>query len=124
MTTRSQRAVLASVFGACIMATAGLAIAGSAAAQPDNNDGSISIHVSYADLNLRSTDGAREMLSRIEGAATKVCGQEPEVQQLEERSLFKSCKAYAVGKAVRDLDAPMVTAMAGRESGTLRLAGR
>jgi UrcA family protein len=120
MTTRSQRAVIAQVLGASLLAAASLSIAGAASAQSD----ATSIHVSYADLNLRSDQGARSMLERIDDAAMRVCGGQPDIRQLAERDLFQKCKNQAVDRAVRDLDAPLVTAAAGRTGSTVVLAGR
>jgi UrcA family protein len=120
MITRLQPVVIARVLGASLLATAALAIAGTASAQADDP----SIHVSYADLNLHSQQGARAILGRIEDAADQVCGGQPDMRQLTERALYQACRRQAVEHAVRDLDAPVVTAMAGMKNTTVVLAGR
>ena len=120
MTTRSQHAVIARIVGASVLAAASLSLAGAACAQVEQT----SVRVSYADLNLRSEPGARAMYGRIEDAAMHVCGQQPDIHQLTERELYQKCKSQAVDRAVRDLDAPLVTAAAGRTASTVVLAGR
>ncbi len=113
MTQLSQPRFFARILGASLVAVAGLTIAGSAAAQSDDLDGVRSIHVEYADLNLGSRAGAREMLMRIDDAARRACGDNVDLRSLERRAQFQSCKTGTVARAVRALGAPLVTAMAG-----------
>jgi UrcA family protein len=126
MIIRTQRAVLARLCGVSLLATAGLAIAVPAAAQPFAPDPAgtpISVHVSYADLNLGTREGARAMLGRIDNAAKEACGDEPDVRLLSERAVYDRCKAQAEAQGVRDLNAPLVTAMAG-PAAAIQLAQR
>src|SRR5215469_290754 len=113
MIIRTQRAVLARLCGASLLATAGLAIAVPAAAQPLDPYApeAVAVHVSYADLNLASREGARTMLGRIDNAAKLACGDEPDVRLLSEHGVYERCKAEAEARGVRDLNAPLVTAM-------------
>jgi UrcA family protein len=120
MFIRSHRAVLA-LCGASLLATAGLAAAAPALAQSDDAP---SIHVSYADLNLGSRDGAKAMIGRIDDAASRVCGGPPDMRLLDARAYYWACKGQAVERAVRQLDAPLVTAMAGLPSQTQQFARR
>ena len=124
MFTRTQRFELARLCGACLMASAGLAIAVPAAAQSSSSDAPISVHVSYADLNLGSREGAREMLGRIDDAADRACGGRPDPRVLDEIATYNSCKSQAVEHGVRSLDAPMVTAMAHLPGETRQFAQR
>ena len=128
MSTLFQRASLPPRIGACLMLTASLAIASAAAAQSNgihsNDIDAPRVNVSYADLNLRSEAGAQVMMARIEDAAERVCGGAPDTRLLDRRALFNSCKAKTFDRAVRELHAPLVTAMAGDKGIQLVLAGR
>ena len=61
---------------------------------------------------------------RLQGAATNVCGGEPDIHQLDRMAIYQRCKAESVDRAVRAVDAPLVTAMAGQTGATIVLAGR
>ena len=128
MTAQVQRASLPPRLGASLVLTVSLVIAGAAAAQPNNNfgdlDSSRSVHVSYADLNLHTQAGARAIMARIDDAAVRACGGAPDLRMLERRALFNSCKTQTFNQAVRDLDAPLVTAMADLGAATVVIAGR
>ena len=67
--------------------------------------------VSYADLNLRTEEGARTLLGRIEGAAKKVCSPEPAPPNLAEGADYKTCLHDAQDGAVADLGNPRVSAL-------------
>ena len=67
--------------------------------------------VSYADLNLRSEEGARTLLGRIEGAAKMVCSPEPAPPNLAEQADYKTCLHDAQAGAVADLDNARVSAL-------------
>jgi UrcA family protein len=70
--------------------------------------------VAYGDLNLRNAKDARVMLRRIEHAATLACGRMPELNRGYRNSpvfvtrAFRECREGAIGKAVADLNAPLV----------------
>ncbi len=113
MTQPSRSTLLVRILGASLVAFAGLTIAGAASAQIDDLDGVRSVRVETADLNLGSRGGAREMLARIDDAARRVCGDNVDLRSLERRAQFQRCKTGTVARAVRALDAPLVTAMAG-----------
>jgi UrcA family protein len=124
MTTRSKRTLSVRALGASLAVISGLAIGGAAAAQTDQFDHPPSVNVAYGDLNLQSQAGAKAMLSRLEGAATDVCGGEPDIHLLDRQAIYQRCRAEAVDRAVRTMDAPLVTAMAGQSGATIVLAGR
>ncbi len=96
---------------------------GARAASAQSDDGPRSVAVRYADLDLRNQDGAREMVDRIGDAAARACGEDPEGRLLDRQALYNHCKREAVARAVNQLDAPVVTAMAG-QAVTVTVAGR
>jgi len=64
--------------------------------------------VSFSDLNLDHPSGARALLLRIRGAAKRVCGPE---DGLHADDSFKTCVRDAVGRAVTELDNPLVSSL-------------
>ena len=100
---------------------AGLAFVQPASAQTE--DAAASVRVTYADLNLQTHAGARAMLARLEAAAGRVCGNEPDIRDLARATPYQRCKAAALDAAVRQLDAPLVTAMARSRPNAVVLAG-
>lgn len=78
------------------------------------NDGLLAtsrIEVSYSDLNLNHPAGAAAMLARIKHAAVRVCGGAPQAMDIRDRKNFRDCVAAATRDAVRQLNAPLVTAL-------------
>jgi UrcA family protein len=69
------------------------------------------IDVPYSDLNLGNPTGAKAMLRRIAKAAELVCGGRPDMREMSDRSVFKTCVRVAVADAVGQLNAPLVTAL-------------
>ena len=69
------------------------------------------LDVPYGDLNLNSPLGAHKMLWRIKQAATFVCGGQPDIRELTERTRFRVCVREATDGAVAQLNAPLVTAL-------------
>jgi UrcA family protein len=82
-----------------------------AEARPDANLVTSHIEVPYGDLNLSHPAGASMMLTRIKQAATRVCGGHPDSRDLRSRAAFKLCVRAAVNEALRQLNAPLVTAL-------------
>jgi UrcA family protein len=107
--------ICASVVGAAVLGV------GVALAQPIETQ---SVHVSYADLNLRSPEGAQVMYRRIKEAAAIACGNEPDVRELDRHAAFERCRTQSIQHAADRLGAPMVTALAGSTGATVVLAGR
>jgi UrcA family protein len=84
-----------------------------------------SLEVFYGDLNLANRAGAAAMLNRIKQAAVRVCGGTPSTQDMSARREFRACIERATADAVRQLNAPLVTAMhGGRSSADPQIAGR
>ncbi len=81
------------------------------------------VRVSTRDLNLQTPAGAQTLMHRIYSAATLVCGGGPLTLEIADYQSFRRCRADAVARAVRDADAPMVTALAYHGSAPMTLAG-
>ena len=65
--------------------------------------------VPYGDLNLSNPMGAKVMMQRITFAATRMCGGTPDIREIRERVVFKSCVYEAKNEAVHQLNTPLVT---------------
>ena len=65
--------------------------------------------VSFTDLNVEHTDGARALLQRIRGAAQRVCGPDGGLHAAD--GSFKACVRTSVARAVRELDNPLVSSL-------------
>ena len=89
---------------------------GGAQAQTDT------MSVRVGDLNVAKTQGAQVALQRIRVAARQFCSH-GESRNLDRVSAQEACEARMMGKAVRSLDAPIVTALYAPSS-TIRLATR
>ena len=88
---------------AALVATTVLA-AGAAQAQNDI------MVVRVGDLNVASTQGAQVALQRIKSAAAQFCS-DADSRDLGRLAEHRSCETRMIGKAVRSLDAPVVTAL-------------
>jgi len=105
------------------LALAGVAVVVSAApAVAQTDDRASAIHVSYADLDINTTAGARTLMTRIDQAADRACGERPDIRQLKQRSDFERCRKAAVTGAVAAVDSPRLTAMI--THGTVDVASR
>jgi UrcA family protein len=125
MTAQAKSSRKPSTISLCAGVIAALSIAGSALAQTEDDPGAPrSVTVRYSDLNLSSEAGARAILARITDAASRACGGDVDLRMLERRALYYRCKAETVDRAVRALDAPLVTAMAARSGAIATLAQR
>jgi UrcA family protein len=83
------------------------------AAQPlGGGDDTVSVRIRLADLDLTGQAGAAAAFSRIKAAASEICGPAPAIVELDRVMQHRSCVQGIVGRAVSDLDAPMVTALA------------
>jgi UrcA family protein len=78
--------------------------------------------VSYGDLDLSGKFGARVLISRLDVAASQVCGGAPVMRDLERTALYRACKHQAMDNAVASVGSPTVSAIYG--GGYLRLASR
>jgi UrcA family protein len=87
------------------------------------------VPVAYSDLDLSTEGGARQLLGRIEIAATQACGSSPLFYSYYSTAPtfavkeYNTCRANAVNTAMRSLPFPMVQKIyASAESPYLRLA--
>ena len=107
-------------FGLMIWTVAALVLA--APVHGQTVDEAVRVPVHFADLDIGREPGAKELLRRIQSAATMACGGEPDFRQLGPLADFQRCRKAALANAVAKVDAPMLTAMAGGRPE--RLAGR
>jgi len=72
--------------------------------------------VSYTDLNITHKAGAETLLFRIKSAAREVCAPllNPTVVAT---ATYKQCLSQAVGRAVADVNAPVLAQVYGEASG-------
>ena len=91
-----------------------LAVCGAASAAGLSASEPASVVVRTDDVNLHTTAGARLMALRVRNAAAAVCGGEVLPVALRVSDGFVRCREAAVGRAVRDLNAPMVADALGR----------
>jgi UrcA family protein len=77
--------------------------------------------VSYGDLDLSREAGARVMLDRLQLAASKVCGSQPDMHSLERTMRYRSCLRQAMDGAVARVGSPAVDALYGRPDQRLAL---
>lgn len=69
--------------------------------------------ISYADLDLSTAEGAHKMLARIRAAVARTCAQ-PRTQVLPRADTEEwRCRGPALTRALKVLNAPLVTAAAG-----------
>jgi len=106
-----------------LVAALALATLGGAAHAQTASD-PIRVTVSYGDLNIDQTDGAKALVQRIVAAADRACGYAPDQRLLADLARYQACRTHAIDTAVAAVDSPTVTAMAGRLSSPTRLAGR
>ena len=115
MSSRSKSFAFALAASACLMAGGALAQSSSVkevVVRPSGGDVRTQAEtVSYADLDLGRDAGARVLLSRINGAAKRVCGPVPEMH--EPKAPFKKCVDRAVDHAVTEVNRPTVNALHG-----------
>jgi UrcA family protein len=90
---------------ACIVGTAALCTTLSTSVQAEDLP---SKTVRFSDLDITKTEGAKVLYSRIRGAARDVCdsslGRDPIM-----RLAIQGCIKAAIDKAVKDVNAPMLT---------------
>ena len=60
--------------------------------------------VTFDDLNLASTAGARTLYARLKSAAQQACGSRPTGRDLQGYMAYHSCYDSALEKAVRKVD--------------------
>src|ERR1700761_332646 len=90
-----------------VVGAAAFAIAAPAHAKPAASGESVSITVSYRDLDLGTVPGARSLLRRIHSAADEICSGNWN---------YGACVSKAVDGAVVRLNNPLVSSLSGRAS--------
>ena len=102
------------IFGA-LAALAATATTTATANAGDMTHETVQLTIPYGDLDLNREAGAKTMMFRIRSAATNACGGQPNIREMKERKIFKSCFRQAVAETVDQLGAPLVTANFERE---------
>jgi UrcA family protein len=69
-----------------------------------------SVRVSYADLDLTSSEGQHSLYQRLRGAAQDVCGEEYSKVARKVRE-NRECREFALQKALRKVGNPSVAAL-------------
>jgi UrcA family protein len=102
--------------GAFVLALAASAQSALAQSEP------ASVHVSYADLNLATDDGAARMLARLQVASSRVCeGHRQGMKGVDADAHFQACRRTVLSQSIQQIGAPRVAALyAGR--GTTQVA--
>jgi len=90
----------------CFILTSGLS---TYAAEP----GQAQVAVRYSDLNLTHEDGARTLLTRLDRAASHVCGGRPTIADLHAWASYEACRKAAMDRAVSTIRAPLVADLYG-----------
>lgn len=113
------------LFAAAASLALGLAANAQAAPpRPPSDPEIVSEKVSLRDLDLNHQAGAATALSRIRGAARRVCGGEPSRWAMTAVALYRGCRRDAVDRAVATLDHPLVTALNARRPSGVIMAHR
>jgi len=103
------------------LAVAAATLAGAAPVAAQSFADTVSVSVRYGDLDISRSAGAEILLRRIDKAAVQICGGKPDQRLLGERQAFEKCRATTIDRSVAALNAPMVTAAAGRSNATVAM---
>lgn len=93
-TTRMLASILA------LAATTGIATTAQADGFPRYDD----VVVSYSDLNLDSAAGNQKLYARLANAASRACGNEPAVRDIERRAQYRACVEETLNRAVDEIN--------------------
>ncbi|HLZ83135.1 MAG TPA: UrcA family protein [Caulobacteraceae bacterium] len=96
---------------AAISLFAGVSTASAATPSGDT----VSVTISYNDLDLSTNAGARAMFARITHAAGEICGTQPDPQLLDAQKAYKGCMSSVTEHAVAKLGSARVSAVASRQ---------
>ena len=99
-------------------------VAGVAPALAHAADGETTVTVSYRDLDVSQSAGAKALYQRIEAASDRACGGAPDVRLLDRLAAFDQCRAHAIRQAVAAIDAPALSDMAEQDVRAMRVASR
>lgn len=97
---------LVSILAAITVATASL---GAASAEPA--DRSVTVAVSYADLDLSNVEGVKTLSFRLKRAIDQACGRPHDSASQTLRNKIRTCRVNAMENAVAAINAPLLTAM-------------
>ena len=89
----------------CVMGAAALSTALSTSVKAEDAP---SKTVRFSDLDITKSDGAKVLYSRIRAAAQDVCGLSTNTDPIL-RMATKGCIEKAIDKAVKDVNAPLLT---------------
>ena len=90
---------------AAVLAVGALAIPVTAIGAAPSQFESVSVKVSYADLDIHSDKGAKVLYSRLKRASQKACSLDPYLKSgLNERQKAKVCYEAALDAAVARID--------------------
>ncbi len=88
------------------------------------------VPVAFADLDLSTEGGARELLTRVQAAAAEACGGSPlfystySVAPALAKHEFNTCRTNAISAAVKALPFPTVQKLVASADSPLRVAGK
>ena len=105
------------------LAVTAVTLVGAAPVAAQSVADTVSVSVRYGDLDISKSAGAEIMLRRIDRAAVQICGGKPDQRLLGERAAFEKCRVSTIDRSVDALDAPMVTAAAGRSNAQVAMVG-
>lgn len=104
-------------WAACFILTSGLSTYAAEAGQTQ-------VTVRYGDLNLTHEEGARVLLTRLDHAATHVCGGSPRVADLHAWASYEACRKAAMDRAVASVRSPLVASLYGAPQAPTMVAAR
>jgi UrcA family protein len=110
MNTRTSPLVQAA--SATLLAVSAPAVVTRAASAFADDSETQQITVHFADLDLTTPNGAKQLYMRLKGAAEVVCGDDDADNVfLEERRAIWHCEQESVERAVAQVDHPLLTAL-------------
>jgi UrcA family protein len=59
-----------------------------------------SVVVTYSDLNLDTAAGNQKLYARLSTAASRACGGEPAIRDMERRAQYRACVEETLNRAV------------------------
>ncbi len=77
--------------------------------------------VSYSDLDLSRTAGADALIVRLSKVATAVCGDRPNAADTVAYGRYRACKIRTMDAAIREVNAPLVTARYARDAARIEI---
>jgi UrcA family protein len=75
------------------------------------------VRVTFADVNLSSPQGIATLYTRLQQAAAKVCGHEPQILDLSQHAAWSKCVNTALDGAVVQVDSIGLAALHAKHVG-------